>query len=244
MADIWWLLIAGLGAGFVSGLLGVGGGIVMVPVLHYFLGVSFAEATALSLFVIMVQAPIGILRHHQKNAVDWRIGGWLIVGGFPGVVVGIWLQPQIAVPWLKVLFAVVMLWAAYRLLRKPEAPTHDRRSRMVYVYVGFLAGILSRLLGIGGGILTVPVLVLLGVAPHVAVASSLLPVWTNATVASIWSLIMGLEWQVAIPLSIAALAGAPLGVATAHALPAGKLKLTVATAMVVVAVLIAATSGI
>ena len=102
------LLIAGLAAGFVSGLLGVGGGIVMVPVMHYLLGVPFAEATVLSLFVIMVQSPIGLWRHQRKGAVNWAIGAWLTIGGISGIILGRWLQPMVETMWLKVLFGLVM----------------------------------------------------------------------------------------------------------------------------------------
>ena len=244
MDDLLLLLIAGLAAGVVSGLLGVGGGIVIVPVLHYLLGIPFADATALSLFVIMVQAPIGLWRHHGKGAVDWRLGAWLTVGGVGGVVLGRWLQPQIEVPWLKLLFGVVMAFAAYRLILRAKPHDGRRAHPGVIVTLGFVAGIVSRLLGVGGGILTVPVLALLGVPAHVAVASSLVPVWSNAAIASIWSLVEGLDWRMAVPLAVAAVAGAPLGVMAAHALPETRLRQVVATTLAAVAVLIIVTSGL
>lgn len=243
MIDWIWLLLAGLVAGFASGLLGVGGGIVMVPMLHYVIGIPFAEATLLSLFVIMVQAPMGVWRHHRKGAVDWQLGSWLTVGGVSGVILGRWLQPQIAVPWLKVLFAAIMGFAAYRLLAKSSEEGRARPKPVVIVTLGFIAGVLSRLLGIGGGILTVPVLALLGVPVHVAVASSLVPVWTNATFASILSLLDGLDWLVAVPLAAAALLGAPLGVKAAHALPERRLRQVVAVALGAISLLMLVTSG-
>ncbi len=244
MEDLALLLIAGLAAGFASGLLGVGGGIVMVPVMHYLLGIPFAEATVLSLFVIMIQSPIGLWRHQRRGVVDWAIGAWLTVGGVSGVILGRSLQPMIETSWLKVLFGTVMAFAAYRLM-SPAISVPDRRHHPALVIaLGFFAGLLSRLLGIGGGILTVPVLVLMGVPPHVAVASSLVPVFTNATFASALAFVDGLDWAIAIPLALAAVLGAPLGVKAAHALPEKRLRQVVAVALGAVAVFIIVTSGL
>lgn len=242
--ELWLILIlTGLAAGFVSGLLGVGGGIVITPVLHYLLDYTWADAVALSLFAMMVYAPIGIIRHRQKGAVDLRIGRWLILGGVAGVALGHWLLPHIAVLWLKVGFGALLGFAAYRLVARLRPLREKGIGAVALVIMGFAAGLVSRLLGVGGGILTVPVLVLLGVPVHLAVGSSLVPVFTNAVVASIVNLAFGLQVLNAIPLAVGAVVGAPLGVQAAHALPEVGLRRVVAAAMAVVGVVIIATSG-
>lgn len=243
MEDWLILVLAGLAAGFVSGLIGVGGGIVITPVLHYLLGFAWVDAVALSLFAMMVYAPIGIIRHRQKGAVDLRLGGWLIVGGVGGVALGHWLLPHLAVPWLKVAFGALLGFAAYRLVARIRPLREQGVGAVALVGLGFAAGLVSRLLGVGGGILTVPVLVLLGVPVHLAVGSSLVPVFTNAVVASIVNLILGLKVLLAVPLAAGAVVGAPLGVQAAHALPDIGLRRIVAVAMAIVAVIVIATSG-
>lgn len=234
----WALLLAvGLCAGIVSGLFGVGGGIVMTPVLHYILDHSWADAVALSLLVIAVQAPLGLWRHHKKGAVHFAIAIPLAIGGLGGVALGHWLLPQIDVPWLKVAFAVLLVFAAYRMVARQKPGGREATPRApVLVAIGLGAGLISRLLGVGGGVLTVPVLALMGVPAHVAVGSSLFPVFTNALVASVVNLWQGMAWLTAVPLAIGALVGAPVGVWAAHALPEKRLKQVVAVGLVAVAV--------
>lgn len=238
------LVATGLLAGYLSTLFGIGGGLVVVPLLHYALGVPFVAATALSLVAMAIQTPFGLWSHARRGAVDWRMGLWLAVGGLGGVLVGERLQPMTPVPWLKLLFALVMLVAAWRLwvrLVQGEPRTVDWRA---LILLGLVAGIASRLLGIGGGLVTVPALVIMGVGIHTAVATSLLPVATNAWVASVAIVAQdAFPWQDAIPLALGALVAAPLGTWTAHSLEASRLKRVFAAALVVAAIYIAATSG-
>ncbi|HLF16236.1 MAG TPA: sulfite exporter TauE/SafE family protein, partial [Candidatus Thermoplasmatota archaeon] len=214
------LLAVGLAAGAVSSLLGVGGGLVMVPVLHYAVGVEWHEATALSLAAIAVQSPTGVLQHARRGAVSWPLAVPLAAGGLAGVFLGAWAEPRLGVPLLKGAFALLMLFAAYRLLSTPRPHRLRPLGPAPLLLLGAAAGVVAKLLGIGGGLLTVPVLALLGTAVHVAVGSSLVAVFTNAAVATGVNLADGLSsWWLAIPLALGGLAGVPLGARAAHALP-------------------------
>jgi len=238
------LVATGLLAGYLSTLFGIGGGLVVVPLLHYGLGIGFVAATALSLVAMAIQTPFGLWSHARRGAVDWRMGGWLALGGLGGVLVGGRLQPMLPVPWLKLLFALVMVGAAWRLWVRLVQGEPRPLDWMALVLLGVAAGIASRLLGIGGGLITVPLLVILGVGIHRAVATSLLPVATNALVASITIVWQGAApWADAVPLALGALLAAPFGTWTAHALEATRLKRVFAVALVVAAISIAATSG-
>ena len=238
------LLGIGLCAGYLSTLLGIGGGLVVVPFVHYGLGVPFVEATAISLLAMAMQTPFGLWTHHRRKAVDWRLGGWLALGGLGGVLVGEWLQPQVPVPWLKLLFAGVMLLAAWRLWARLHEGEQEAWPWTLFVVLGFLAGVTSRLLGIGGGLVTVPMLVLLGVGIHTAVATSLFPVFTNALAASVGIVAGGqAKWWLAVPIALGALATAPLGTRTAHALDAERLRRTFAVAIALAALYVGGTSG-
>lgn len=243
-ADWAWLALVGLGAGVLSALFGIGGGIVMVPVLHYGFGLAWAEATAVSLAAIAVLSTTGVWSHARRGAVDWRLAIPLAVGGLGGVAAGNWLQPRIGVPWMKLLFAALMAWAAWRLVRGPSPAHWHTRHPAYLVALGVLAGVVSKLLGIGGGLLTVPALTLTGTAIHVAVGSSLVPVFTNAALATAGHLARGVALVPAIPLALGAVLGVPVGARVAHALPDVGLRRVFATGLAVAALAMAATSGV
>jgi uncharacterized protein len=239
------LLAAGALAGVLSALFGIGGGLVLVPVLHYLLGFGWVEATQLSLVAIMVQSPTGVWQHARRGAVDWRVAVPLCLAGLVGVVIGDALQPHVAVPWLKVLFATLMALAALRLAlpRPPVAPGARRPGPVGLYALGLAAGIVAKLLGIGGGLVTVPVLALAGLPVHLAVGSSLVPVFTNAAFASAQAFAHGLDWLPAVPLAVGALAGVPFGAALAHSLKETGLRRVFAAGLVLAALYIGLTSG-
>ena len=238
------LLAVGLLAGVLSTLFGIGGGLVMVPVLHYVGGLEFRYATALSLLCIAIQSPTGVWHHARRGAVDWKLAAPLALTGMAGVALGVWLEPRVPVPWLKLLLAVLMGLAAYRMVAKVPVRADGHRPALPYLaLVGVLAGVTSNLLGIGGGLITVPMLALAGVPVHVAVGSSLVSVFTNAALASGESLASGLHWLPAVPLAIGGLAGAPFGARLAHSLDERGLRRVFAGALVLGALYIAITSG-
>ena len=240
------LLAAGALAGVLSSLFGIGGGIVLVPVLHYLLGFGWVEATQLSLVAIMAQGPTGVWQHARRGAVDWRVALPLALAGLLGVVIGDVLQPLVAVPWLKVLFAALMALAALRLAvpQPPVAPEAKPLGLAGLSVLGLAAGIVAKLLGIGGGLVTVPVLTLTGLPVHLAVGSSLVPVSTNAAVASGQALAHGLDWLPAVPLALGALAGVPFGARLAHSLKEQGLRRVFAVGLVLAALYIGFTSGL
>lgn len=239
------LLAAGGLAGVLSSLFGIGGGIVLVPFLHYLLGFGWVEATQLSLVAIMAQSPTGVWQHARRGAVDWRVAIPLAVAGLLGVIVGDALQPRIAVAWLKVLFALLMGLAAVRLalLRPPVAEAARRLGWPGLAALGLFAGVIAKLLGIGGGLVTVPVLTLTGLPVHLAVGSSLVPVFTNAAIASGQAFAQGLDWLPAVPLALGALVGVPFGARLAHALAEQGLRRVFAAGLVLAALYIGLTSG-
>lgn len=237
------LAAVGLGAGVASALFGIGGGLVMVPALHYGLGMPWGHATAVSLLAIAVQTPTGVWGHARRGAVDWRLAVPLAAGGLLGVLAGERVEPHLAVPWLKVLFAALMALAAWRLVARPVQPHAHTRNPALLVALGVAAGVVSQLLGIGGGLLTVPVLALLGIPIHVAVGTSLVPVFTNAAVATGVHLAQGIALGAGLVLAAGSLLGVPVGVRAAHALADQGLRRLFAGALAVAALAVAATSG-
>lgn len=179
------MLLAVLGAlaiGLSLGLLGSGGSILTVPVLHYLLGQPEKVAIAGSLLVVGLIASAAAIPYSRHRQVDWRNVAWF---GLPGMA-GAWLGATLAhfVPGTLqlALFAAVMLAAGWRMLRGAslERAGHEPR-RFAVVAGGLGVGMLSGLVGVGGGFLIVPALVLLaGVQMSSAVGTSLAVIALNS----------------------------------------------------------------
>ncbi len=179
------LFLGGLAAGFLTGLLGVGGGVVMVPVmyqvflyLHASSKVAFTTAVATSLAVMIFSGTAAAYAYHKQGLLDLRPMFWAGVGTLIGASVG--AQVMIASDDRAVRIAFgLFLWtvAASLFLPKAQPRPHDHVPSVAYnaglVAVGTVMGMVSALFGVGGGALLVPALVVLfGIRIHNAVAVS------------------------------------------------------------------------
>ena len=159
------------------GLLGSGGSILTVPVLVYLLGQDEKVAIAGSLFIVGSIALIGSLQYLRARLIDWRS---VIVFGLPGMFgtyLGAWIAAFVSGLVQLTLFAVVMLVAAIMMLRPVDLERATGTPRAVWKIAvdGLVVGVITGLVGVGGGFLIVPALVLLGgLSMHRAVATSLL----------------------------------------------------------------------
>mgnify|MGYP001824939037 CR=1 FL=1 len=172
-------LLAWLGAmsiGVSLGLLGSGGSILTVPVLVYLIGQDEKLAIAGSLAIVGAIAAAGSLPYLRKKLIDWRTVLLFGVPGMAGTYLGAWLATWVSGLVQLALFAVVMLIASWQMLKPvtlDDSP-HEPREVWKIVLDGLLVGILTGLVGVGGGFLIVPALVLLGgLTMHRAVATSL-----------------------------------------------------------------------
>jgi uncharacterized membrane protein YfcA len=176
------LIITGITAGTASGLFGVGGGFLMTPVQYWLStsgGMDSTLATRLafgtSLAVMIPTMISGAFAHHSRGAVNWKaampMGCAAVFGGLAGGTLATHL-PGIV---LRTFFALLIIAMAVRMVWHIRAcPACEPRGSIgVYIVIGFLIGIVSGLAGIGGGVLLVPVLViLLGYPMHTAVGTS------------------------------------------------------------------------
>jgi len=106
----------GLVAGFISGLFGVGGGVIVVPGLVLWLGLDQRRASGTSMATIVVSASAAALLFSADRAVDWSAAWWLFIGAGVGAVIGARAITRVPEIWLTRAFAVVMVLAAVRLL--------------------------------------------------------------------------------------------------------------------------------
>lgn len=106
----------GIFSGITSGLFGVGGGVVMVPAMVFFLSMDIKRAVGTSLVVIIPTAISGSLKHYQMNNIDWRVALSLIPTAFIGSYAGAWLTKEISAANLKRAFGGLLVFAGARLL--------------------------------------------------------------------------------------------------------------------------------
>jgi uncharacterized protein len=188
--------LVGAAAGGLSGLFGVGGGILIVPGLVLMLGMGQREAHATSLAAIVPIAAAGALGYALDGAVDWPAAAVLVLGAAAGTVGGTLLLGRIPPRGLRILFAAFLLAAAAAL---PFEVAHtgvrvelEALDVTLLVALGLVAGLLAGLLGVGGGILMVPGLVLLiSVSQVVAKGTSLAVIIPTALAGSAGNLRAG-----------------------------------------------------
>jgi uncharacterized membrane protein YfcA len=168
-------LLGALLIGLSLGLLGSGGSILTVPVLVYLLGEHPKQAIAESLLIVGGIALLGAIPFALRGLLDWRNVLFFGIPGMAGTYLGAWLSQFVSGQVQLLTFALVMILAAYFMARPtPLRPTQKRQAWKI-VLEGTAVGALTGFVGVGGGFLIVPALVLLGGLPmHLAVGTSLL----------------------------------------------------------------------
>lgn len=254
--DLLPFLAVGLGAGVIAGLLGVGGGIIVVPGLAFLLADGDVAperlmhvAVGTSLACIVVTSISSMFAHYRRGAVDWAIFRQLGPGIAFGAVVGAVIAADLHSETLAMVFGVFLVLVALRMVvaGQPKAGRELPRNPALSAW-GTGIGTLSSLLGIGGGTMTVPLLAWSNVPMHRAVGTSAacgLPIAIAGTAAFIytgWGL-AGLPvgttghvyWPAFLAVAPVAVATAPLGARLAHALPVTPLRIVFALFIAVVA---------
>ena len=170
-------LLGAVAIGLTLGLLGSGGSILTVPVLVYLAGQPDKVAIAESLAIVGAIAAVGALSYTRQGLVDWRAVVGFGVPGIVGTFLGAVLAAHVPGPVQLALFGVVMLAAAGAMFRGRAALAGEARpSRPAWIIaaLGVSVGVMTGLVGVGGGFLIVPALVLLvGLDMRLAVGTSL-----------------------------------------------------------------------
>jgi hypothetical protein len=223
---------AGLGLliGLVFGAVGGGGSVLTVPVLVYVLGQGAQEATTTSLVIVGITATVAAVSHSRSGGTSWRAGLLLAAAGVPASLLGTALNRRADHDVLLLTFAALLLVAAAGMLgaAAPEEGPHDRpvrRGRVGWaapLVAGLAVGALTGFFGVGGGFVLVPVLVLaLGYPMALAIGTSLLVIALNAAVALLARAgSLDVDPEVAVPFTLAAVAGSLAGARMSSRLPA------------------------
>ncbi|MGB3593743.1 MAG: sulfite exporter TauE/SafE family protein [Ornithinimicrobium sp.] len=210
-------LVLAVFVGVSLGLLGGGGSILTVPLLVYVAGMETKEAIATSLLVVGVTSMVGAISHARGGRVQWRTGVLFGIAGMTGAYAGGRVAELIAGQWLLVAFALLMVATGLAMLRprRPVAPAavppHLPTARVVLY--GVVIGLVTGLVGAGGGFVIVPALALLGGLPMpVAIGTSLVVIALNSAAGLAGHLAsVSVDWRMAAMVTGAAVVGALLG---------------------------------
>ena len=239
------LLLLGLAAGFLAGLLGIGGGMLMVPAVTFVLGAKgfppdyiVKMAVATSLATICFTSISSVRAHHKRGAVLWPVVAKLVPGILLGSAIG--AQVAVAIPGkaLGILFAIFVSFSATQMFldRKPK-PSRTLPGTPGMLAAGGTIGVISALVGAGGAFVSVPFMQWCNVKIHNAVATSAalgFPVALAGTLSYVWAgrnlpqMPPGSLGYLYLPgllvISLASMTMAPLGARTAHRMDIRPLK--------------------
>lgn len=235
------LALIGLFSGVVGALVGLGGGIILVPAtlflggsLGLIPGITPQNVVGLSVVMMIFTGLASTLTYMKSKTVDYRSGFIFFAGSIPGTILGAWVNKGLDLPSFNLYFGILLIvLSTLLLIRKYLKPvqwfvnngkkktfTDKQGKEYVYGYpvwfaliLTFGVGFASGLFGIGGGSIIVPAMILLFLfPPHVAVATSMFMVFLSAIVNSISHISLGnVPWLYTIPVVPAAFIGAKIG---------------------------------
>ncbi len=243
----WWIiyLLMGLFVGFFAGLLGIGGGLILVTLMVYLFTVQGFPADRLlhlalgtSIASIVFTSISSLRAHHKHGAVRWDILRMAVPGLIVGTLFGTFVADQMKSKYLAIFFVIFVYYSAVQMFAnvKPK-PTRQLPGRFGMTVVAIVVGIVSSLVGVGGGVMTIPLMSLCNVPMRQTIGTSAalgLPIAIAGTVGFI---VTGLGKDHLPPLSVGyvylpALIGivigtfvtVPWGAKAAHTLPVSTLK--------------------
>jgi hypothetical protein len=238
-------LFGALLIGIVLGLIGGGGSILTVPVFVYVLGVNPVLATAYSLFVVGSSALVGAVRNAQKNLVDFRTGIIFAIPAFIGVYLArkyilniipdelFYINDFLLTKDVSIMlfFALLMLLAAFFMIRGQIEDHNESEVRYnipILIIEGLVVGILTGLVGAGGGFLIIPALVLFARLPmKKAVATSLMIIAIKSLfgfIGDIQNQNFEIDWSLLLLFTLISIAGIFIGLYLNNFIDGKKLK--------------------
>jgi len=235
-------VLVGLGAGVLSGLFGVGGGVVTPPAVNVLLGGTAIEAVATPLPVIFPTSLVGAYTYWRAGEVSFRAARWAAPIGIAAAVAGALLTEVVNAHLLLVITALLMAWTAVSVMRgrQPRVPWEKGKTPgWKYAVIGGVAGFVSGLLGVGGGIVMVPAFTMaVGMPLRRALGTSLVVIVVLAIPGTIVHWILGhIDWAIFLSLTIGVIPGARLGARIALGVRERTLRILVGVFLFSVAIL-------
>ena len=228
------IILIGLVTGTLIGTVGVGG-ILLTPLLIFFVGTELHLAQATSSFSFLFTGIVGVLMYARRKSISWHHVLWITIGIIPAALLGAKVNTILSGTALTIILATLIVFAGYNALSKHKDGSHTTPSmnKAVLVLIGAGVGFGSSLTGTGGPVLLVPLLLSLGFMPLVTVGISQaiqLPIAIFATTG--FYLYGQIDFQLGFTLGIVQAVGVIIGATIAHALPSAQLRSVVAITLI------------
>jgi uncharacterized membrane protein YfcA len=236
MADNFFLvsvanLLLGVALGAVGGMMGIGGGLIAIPVLAWLYGMDQHLAQGTALVMILPNVLVGFVRYRQRNHIDLRATVWLAALAMLSTYIAARCAALIDPSRLRVGFALFLIalsaYFTWQLLARHESQPKDGVSPRLLPVVGVMSGIMSGLFSVGGGLVVVPALVTLfrmtqtqaqGVAMALVIPGAVVALATYGRAGNV-------DWAAGIPLALGGVLSVSWGVALAHAMAPRTLRM-------------------
>lgn len=255
--------LAGVFVGVMSGLLGVGGGTIMVPIFRLAFGMSPLASTATSLFAIIPTSISGVVAHARAKTCVPKLGLALGVGGAVMSPLGVWLA-SVSPGWLVICVAAIVIgFSAFKMFKKavkcapmpragassahsaspkpvPDQPVLSRKQYLQGACIGLIAGLASGYVGVGGGFIMVPLmLAVLDIPMSLASGTSLIAIMILAIPGVIEQGLLGnIEYLAGIAIVVGSIPGALVGARLVRVVPERQLRFIFGGFLLVAAVML------
>lgn len=263
MLGISFYILLGIISGLLAGMLGIGGGVIIVPGLAFifkYLNMPPAAimhmATSTSLACIVLTTGMAVITQQKQKTIDWSIFLPMAPGIILGTIGGTLLATFLPGQFLKTIFGIFLIFIAVLLFLKNPQPIATDLSqekipnKWLLLSSGIVIGFLSGTLGVGGGVFAVPIFLHLGLTAHRAMATSSACAFLLSLVGTLSFIMIGLSlhfsklpkdstgyiyWPAVFSIALVSLIFVPLGTKLAHRLPAKTLKNVFAVFLLLVA---------
>ena len=257
--------LAGVFVGVMSGLLGVGGGTIMVPIFRLAFGMSPLASTATSLFAIIPTSISGVVAHARAKTCVPKLGLALGAGGAVMSPMGVWLA-SVSPGWLVICVAAIVIgFSAFKMFKKavkcapapragraggnaqgasakvvPDQPVLSRKQYLQGACIGLIAGLASGYVGVGGGFIMVPLmLAVLDIPMSLASGTSLIAIMILAIPGVIEQGLLGnIDYLAGIAIVVGSIPGALVGARLVRVVPERQLRFIFGGFLLVAAVML------
>lgn len=258
------LVLIGLAAGVVGSLIGLGGGVIVVPALLFFgpgagiiAGITPQTAVGISLVVMIFTGLSSTLAYMKRKTVDVKSGLIFFAGSGPGTIIGSWVNKGLTLDSFHLFFGIFMIILSFILMIRNKIKPTERFKRasfqryftdphgkqfqygfppVIGILAAFSVGFASGLFGIGGGSIMVPLMIIAFLfPPHVAVGTSMLMVFFSSITGSASHIFLGnVNWLYVLALAPGAWFGAKLGAWINNRLQSDKLVLVLRIILILI----------
>jgi uncharacterized protein len=241
MLEELWFIPLGFVAGLLGSIIGLGGGIIIVPVLTFF-GFSPTLTASNSIFAVFSNAAASSISYAKQKKIEYSIGLKLGLLSIPGTIFGAYLSSDITPALFKILFGLILISASIYIYskRKIEPKNQNISKQIMILAIGasFLAGIISGLFGVGGGIVFVPMMVIaMGLSmKNAAPTSQFILLFASASALITHTLLGHPDFYQALLLSSGAFVGGLVGARLSLEIKESALKILISMLMVAAAV--------